>query len=77
MSVMEWMDDHSVIATVILFLVMGITLGITIDMVNYAVTNPPSMEKAAIIAAVLTPISGLQAAVISFYNKRKEQGKIK
>ena len=72
--IMEWMDKHSVVATIILFSVLGFTLDMTAEVVWYGIENPPSMEKAAIIAAILTPLSGLQAAVISFYNKRKEKG---
>ena len=70
---MKWMDEHSVVATIILFSVIGFTLDMTAEVVKYGIGEPASLEKAAVIAAILTPISGLQAAVISFYNKRKER----
>lgn len=69
----SYIDRHSIVATTILYSILFYTLGVITDVVEYGVTEPATLEKAAVIAAILTPISGLQAAVIAFYNKRKER----
>ena len=69
---MDFIDKHSIVATTILYTILYFTLFVMEQVVSYGITGEASLEKAAIIAAILTPISGLQAAVISFYNKRKE-----
>ncbi len=70
---MEFIDKHAIVATLVLIGVLSFTLGITSEVVSYGIEEPASMDKAAIIAAILTPISGLQAAVIAFYNRRKDK----
>ncbi|MCP4442856.1 MAG: hypothetical protein GY810_28455 [Aureispira sp.] len=69
---LAFVDRNHLVATSILYSILFFTLEIIADVVSYGLTEPASMQKAAIIAAILTPISGLQAAVISFYNKRKD-----
>jgi len=72
---MDFIDRHAIVATSILLTILYFTLYVIEQMVTYGTEGIPSLEKAAIIAAILTPISGLQAAVISFYSKRKDSEK--
>ena len=69
---MCFIDRHAIVATSILYSILFYTLGVITTVVQYGTTEPASLEKAAIIAAILTPISGLQAAVIMFYKDRKK-----
>ena len=71
-KIMHFLDRHAVVATTILYSILYYTLGVITTVVEYGTTEPASLEKAAIIAAILTPISGLQAVVIKFYNERKK-----
>jgi hypothetical protein len=66
------LDKHAVVATFVLIFICYIT-GMSVSaMLDMAQVEPSSLERAAVIAAVLTPISGLMAGAITFYNKRKE-----
>jgi hypothetical protein len=48
-----------------------ISLDYSFKLVTLALTtNTPSLELAAIIAAILVPVTGLQGAVLKFYNKQ-------
>ena len=74
-KLMLFLDRHAIVATSILYIMIFFTLGIITTVVDYGVTNPASLEKAAIIAAILTPVTAMQTAVIAFYNNRKKMEK--
>lgn len=67
-----FLDKHSVVATVVLAFICNLTWVAVLHMLELASVEPPSLERAAVIAAVLTPIAGLMAGAITFYNKRKD-----
>jgi len=67
-----FLDKHAVVATCVLVFVCYITGTAFSEMITLAQVEPSTLERAAVIAAILTPASGLMAGAITFYNKRKE-----
>lgn len=67
-----FLDRHSVVASLVLIFICCLTGYSFSEMIAFAQVEPPSVDRASVIAAVLTPVSGLMASAITFYNKRKE-----
>jgi hypothetical protein len=68
----DWVDDRDIDKHTISVMIMWGTWRITEWAMSYAHTSPrPGLEVAAIIAAVVTPYSALQAAAIAFYFKSR------
>ena len=71
-NLFTFLDKHAVVATIVLMFVSALTATAFSEMLAFSQVEPPSIDRAAVIAAILTPVSGLMAGAISFYNKRKE-----
>lgn len=67
----DFIDRHAVVATTILYAILYLTYTAFSAMIDYAITGDASIEKAGIIAAILTPVTGLLGAAVKFYNDRK------
>lgn len=76
-KIFDFIDRHAVVATTVLYVCLYITIVAISAMIEYANVGQASIEKAGVIAAILTPVTGLLGAAIKFYNDRKrtESGK--
>lgn len=67
---MDFVDSRAIVRRIAFFVMLGITIKTSLWTIEFAwYSSRPGMEIAAIIAAVWTPLSGLQAAVFAFYDK--------
>lgn len=75
MRALDFIDKYQVIRRlVLLWVVIGLTtrtLEWTIEFARFSMR--PGLEVAAIIAAIWTPMTALQAAVIGFYNSSRKE----
>ena len=68
-SVMDFIDTRAVVRRIAFFWVLWMSAEALTWTLEFAwVSVRPGMEVAAIIAAVWTPLAGLQAAVFKFYD---------
>lgn len=69
----DWIDKRQIAQHLVSVCILLGTIKITEWAMSFAITSPlPGVERAAVIAAVLTPYSALQAAAIGFFfNSRK------
>ena len=67
---MDFVDSRAIVRRIAFFVMLWITVKASFWTIEFAwYSSRPGMEIAAIIAAVWTPLSGLQAAVFAFYDK--------
>ncbi len=71
----EFADRSRIFRRVVLYCGLGINIWAFHWAINYAVMTAamPHMATAAIIAAILTPATGLLAAVFKFYNEGRSK----
>lgn len=71
----EFADRSRIFRRVVLYCGLGINLYAFHWAMNYAVMTiaMPQLATAAIIAAILTPATGLLAAVFKFYNEGRSK----
>ena len=70
-KIFRFIDRHAIVATTVLYSILYLTYGAFSAMIDYAIMGEASIEKAGIIAAILTPVTGLLGAAVKFYNDRK------
>jgi len=71
---LQWMHDAQIVRRSILGWAIWMTTWITIKMVELSVA-PFTMEMAAVIAAIMTPVLGLTGFIIKFYAQHPYQDK--
>lgn len=69
----SFIDRHAIVATTVLYVILYLTVKVFFIVVEYGIEGEASVDKAGVIAAILTPISGLMAGAVKFYNDRKLQ----
>lgn len=74
-GLMDFIDSRAIVRRIAFFVMLWITIKTSFWTVEFAwYSSRPGMEIAAIIAAVWTPLSGLQAAVFAFYDRGRSNG---
>lgn len=69
-SVMDFIDERAIVRRLAFFWMLWMTGNAFYWTIEFAWTSSrPGMEIAAILAAVWTPLTALQAAVFAFYDK--------
>lgn len=72
-SFLAFLDNRSVFRRVAFVWMMWLTTRATLWCFDFAAVKafPDGIQTAAVIAAVMAPIAGLQAAVIKFYTESR------
>lgn len=71
----DWVDGRAVVRRIVLGFTLFMTFYSFVEMVKFAYNSPyPGMETAAIIAAVLVPITSLQGFAFKHYTAGRSEG---
>lgn len=73
-AVLNFVDERAIVRRIAFFWVLWITGTVIRWSMDFAQTSTrPGMEVAAILAAVWTPMTALQAAVFAFYDRGRSK----